>query len=157
MTTINRLAGAAFGIHFADQIALVSVPLVAALVFDAPAETIGILVACQSLAHLLGSLPFGVLVDRSQLRTLVLSSTLISFAGFLAAAASIFANSLFGFAIAVTFSGFGVVLFTLSALSIVPLTVASNGLARANATIEIPRTISLFIVPLSIGILIAGV
>jgi len=156
MTTINKLAGAAFGVHFADQIALVAVPLVAALIFDAPAEIIGVLVACQSLAHLLGSLPFGVLVDRSQLRTLILSSTLISFAGFSAAAASIFADSLFGFAIAVTFSGFGVVLFTLSALSIVPLTVASNGLARANATIEIPRTISSFVVPLLVGILVTG-
>lgn len=152
MTTINKLAGAAFGLHLADQIALVSVPLAAALAFDATAEVIGILVACQSLAHLFGSLPFGVLVDRVQLRNLVLTAALISFFGFFGVAASVFAGSLTSFGIAITFAGFGIVLFTLSALSIVPLAVPSIELARANATIEIPRTVVSFGVPLVVGI-----
>ena len=154
MTIINRLAGTAFGIHFADQIALVLVPLTASLVFDASAEIIGILVACQSLAHLFGSLPFGILVDRSQLRTLVLAATVISMIGFLGAAAGIFFGTIFGFGAAVTFGGFGVVLFTLSVLSIVPLIVGPKDLAGANATIEIPRTLVSFGVPLVVGIFI---
>ena len=154
MAIINRLAGTAFGIHFADQIALVSVPLAASLAFDASAEVIGILVACQSLAHLLGSLPLGILVDRSQLRTLVLAATLISMTGFLAVAASISVGTIYGFGAAVTFSGFGVVLFTLATLSIVPLSVGPKDLASANATIEIPRTLVSFGVPLAVGIFI---
>lgn len=154
MTIINRLAGTAFGIHFADQIALVCVPLAASLAFNASAEVIGILVACQSLAHLLGSLPFGILVDRSQLRTLVIAATLISMIGFLGAAASISFGTIFGFGAMVTFSGFGVVLFTLSVLSIVPLSVAPKDLVSANATIEIPRTLVSFGVPLWVGLFI---
>lgn len=154
MTTISRLAGTAFGVHFADQIALVCVPLAASLAFGASAEVIGILVACQSLAHLFGSLPFGILVDRSQLRTLVLVATLISMAGFLGVAASIFTGTLIGFGAAITFAGFGVVLFTLSVLSIIPLTVPSKNLASANATIEIPRTLVSFFVPLAVGLFI---
>lgn len=154
MTTINRLAGTAFGVHFADQIALVSVPLAASLAFGASAKTIGILVACQSLAHLFGSLPFGILVDRSQLRTLVLAATLISLVGFLGVAASIFAGTLIGFGATITFAGFGVVLFTLSVLSIVPQCVQSKDLASANATIEIPRTLVSFGVPLAVGMFI---
>jgi len=113
LTTVNKLAGTAFGIHIADQIALVTVPLAAALAFDASAEVIGILVAYQSLAHFLGSLPFGVLVDRMQLRTLVVIATLISLTGFLGITFSIFTGSVYGFAATITYSGLGVVLFTL--------------------------------------------
>lgn len=155
MIIVNRLSGTAFGIHFADQIALVAVPLAASLAFGASAKVIGILVACQSLAHLLGSLPFGILVDRSQLRTLVLAATLISMTGFLGVAMSLFAGTIIGFGASVTFAGFGVVLFSLSALSIIPLSVSPKELASANATIEIPRTLVSFGVPLSVGIFIS--
>lgn len=156
MTPLTRLTRAAYGIHFADQIALVSVPLIAALAFDASAQTIGILVACQSLAHLLGSLPFGVMVDRAQLRTLAIAATLISFIGFSGAAASVASGSLFWFALTVTGAGFGVVLFVLTSLSILPKTTAPAGLSRANAQIEIPRALASFAVPLGIGVLISG-
>lgn len=155
MNTINRLASVAFGVHLADQIALVSVPLIAALAFEASPEVIGILVACQSSAHLLGSLPFGILIDRTQLRTAVILATLVSLAGFLAVSASINTGSLTGFGLSVTFAGFGVVLFSLAALSIVPHAAPPKGLAHANATIEIPRTIASFLVPLVVGVSVA--
>lgn len=154
LTTIKKLAGIAFGIHLADQVALISVPLLASLVFDASAQVIGILVACQSLAHLFGSLPFGFLVDRIQLKTLVISATVISAVGFLGVAVNVLAGSLLGFGATVIFAGFGVVLYTLTALSIVPLSVSSKGLASANASIEIPRTLVSFVVPLLIGLFI---
>ena len=157
MTIINRLARVAFGIHFADQIALVSVPLTAVLVFDATADVIGVLVACQSLAHLIGALPFGILVDRSQQRALVLTATLISFIGFLGVTVSIHASNIWAFGATVTIAGFAVVLFTLSALSIVPKVADTNSLARANATIELPRTFVSFLVPLGVAILITQV
>lgn len=154
MSTIYRLTGAAYGMHFADQIALVSVPLVAVLAFGASPEVIGVLVACQSAAHLIGSMPFGVLIDRKQLRSLAITSALTSVAGFGGAVASIMSGTVFWFGVAITLAGFGVVLFGLTALSIVPRAVSPLHLARANASIEIPRAISSFDVPLAVGLAI---
>ncbi|MEO0911235.1 MAG: hypothetical protein AAFX96_13170 [Pseudomonadota bacterium] len=82
MSIIYRLVTAAYGIHFADQIALVAVPLIAVLVFDASPQVLGLLVAGQSMAHLIGTLPFGILADQRQLRSLVIASALVSLAGF---------------------------------------------------------------------------
>jgi predicted MFS family arabinose efflux permease len=154
MTPVRQLTRAAYGIHIADQIALVSVPLVAALIFDAPAETIGLLVACQSMAHLLGSIPFGILVDTYQQRTLTIAATLLSLVGFSGSATAVAFSSLFWFGLFVVLSGFGIVLFTLTTLSIIPKTVAPKDLGTANAGIELPRALASFAVPLSVGIAI---
>ncbi len=155
MSVIERLMGAAFGIHFADQIALVSVPLIAALVFQAPAEVIGLLIACQSMAHLLGSIPFGILVDNAQQRTLVICATLVSLIGFAGAGTAVLLGSLFWFGVCITVAGFGVVLFTLTTLSILPKVVEPTELGTANASIELPRALNSFAVPLCIGIVIS--
>ncbi|WP_339762121.1 MFS transporter [uncultured Sulfitobacter sp.] len=155
MTPVRQLTRAAYGIHIADQIALVSVPLVAALIFDAPAETIGLLVACQSTAHLLGSIPFGILVDTYQQRTLAIAATLLSLVGFSGAAIAVAFGSLFWFGLFVVLSGFGIVLFMLTTLSIIPKTVAPKDLGTANAGIELPRALASFAVPLSVGIAIS--
>ncbi len=157
MSTVRRLTGAAYGIHLADQIALVAVPLVAALAFDASAEAIGVLVACQSMAHLLGSIPFGILVDSAQQRSLAVAATLISVGGSFGAAASVVAGNVVGFGTAITLAGFGAVLFVLTALSILPKAVPANRLAGANAAIEIPRAACSFAVPLAIGLVVADV
>ncbi|MEO9900688.1 MFS transporter [Nisaea sp.] len=157
MSVIHRLAGAAYGTHLGDQIALVSVPLVAALVFNASAELIGILVACQSVAHLLGSIPFGVLVDQRQQRSLAIVSSVISLFGFTCAGLGVWAGNVVWFGASITLAGFGTVLFALTALSILPKTAPPSGLARANASIETPRAICSFIVPLIIGLVVAKV
>jgi len=151
VNAINRISGTAFGLHLADQIAIVSVPLAAALVFNASPEMIGLLIACQSLAHLLGSLPFGILVDRSPLRSLIIAATMISAIGFSGITVSLYFAHLVSFAVFVTVSGFGIVLFTLTALSIIPLLTNTKGLSKGNATIEIPRTFSSFFVPLTVA------
>ncbi len=157
MSTIRYLTGAAYGIHLADQIALVSVPLIAALVFGASPEVIGILVACQSAAHLLGSIPFGLLVDQGQLRRLAITAALMSLAGFLIASVSVTLSAIGLFGFAVTLAGFGTVLFGLTSLSILPRVVGVDGLAKANAAIEIPRALCSFMVPLSIGLFVSTV
>ncbi|WP_028465806.1 MFS transporter [Nisaea denitrificans] len=157
MSVIHRLAGAAYGTHLGDQIALVSVPLVAALVFNASAELIGILVACQSMAHLLGSIPFGMLVDRRQLRSLAIASSLIALTGFTGAGLGVWAGTVAWFGAGITLAGFGTVLFALTALSILPKAAPATGLARANAAIETPRALCSFAVPLAIGLLVAGI
>lgn len=157
MQTISRLTGAAYGVHLSDQIALVSVPLIAALVFDAPPELIGILVACQSMAHLVGSMPFGILVDSIQQRNLTVAASFVSLTGFTGALIAIALDSISVFGAAVTIAGFGVVLFVLSALSILPKISACESLAKANAAIEVPRAIASFFVPLLIGLYFTAV
>ena len=157
MSTVRRLTGAAYGIHLADQIALVAVPLVAALAFDASAEVIGILVACQSMAHLLGSIPFGIMVDSAQQRSLAIAATLVSIVGSFGAAASVLAGNVVAFGATITIAGFGAVLFVLTALSILPKAVPANRLASANAAIEIPRAACSFAVPLAVGLVVADI
>lgn len=157
MSALRRLAGAACGTHFADQVALVSVPLVAALAFGASPELIGLLVACQSSAHLIGSIPFGILIDQAQLRTLAILSALVSLIGLGAAAASTVLGvvPLFGASIALV--GFGAVLFGLTALSILPRAVGPAALVGANAAIEVPRALCAFVVPLTVGLVVGDV
>lgn len=156
MPPLTHLTRAAYGIHFADQIALVSVPLIAAIVFDASPQVIGLLVACQSMAHLIGSLPFGVLVDKAQQRSLAVGATLISLLGFAGAGISVALGSLVMFAASITVAGFGVVLFVLTTLSILPKTLTAQQLSAANASIELPRALASFLVPLAVGLAING-
>jgi MFS family permease len=75
MTPLSRLVMSARFMYAADQIALVAVPIVAVVVFDADATLIGILVACQSSAYLIGAIPFGLVIDQFQLRSIVIAST----------------------------------------------------------------------------------
>lgn len=157
MTAVRRLTLANYGMHTADQIALVATPLVAALAFDAGARTIGVLVALQSSAHLFGSIPFGILVDQKQLRTLTIVSTVMSAIGFMVAATSIVFQTEFLFGVGVTLGGFGTVLFGLATLSILPKAVPHSALAGANAAIQIPRAICSFAVPLAVGLVVADV
>jgi len=157
MKTVRQLTRAAYGVHLADQIALVSVPLIAALVFDAPTEIIGFLIACQSMAHLFGSIPFGIMVDTYQQRTLVIVATLISLVGFLGAAAGVYLLSVLWFGLSVVLSGLGIVLFMLTTLSILPKAVEHSALGSANASIEIPRALASFSIPLMVGLLVTEV
>ncbi len=154
MTVITRLTLAAYGMQIADQVALVAVPLVAALVFQASPETIGFLVACQAMAHLVASLPAGVIVDRLPLRGVTIGATLLSLFGFLGVTLSIHGLQLPLFATTILLAGCGIVLFVLATFSILPRVVEPRKLAPANAKIEIPRAVASFAVPLAVGLLL---
>ncbi len=151
MLKLKPLIIAAYGMHMADQIAVVAVPLIAALVFDASPEIIGILVACQALAHLLGSIPSGVLVDRLLGKEIVCAAAAISAVGFLAATISVLNLNLIGFAIATVVAGLGIVLFVIASLSIIPLVVTKDLITKANSKIEMARAIPMSIAPLLVG------
>jgi predicted MFS family arabinose efflux permease len=154
MRTLEKLTFSAFGMHTADQIAVTAVPLLAAVVFNAPLEIIGLLVACQALAHLLGSIPFGVLVDRVQAKWAIAGAALISAAGFAAAAAGSHWLSLPIFGVGVTFAGFGIVLFVLAGLSVIPKIANTSTIATANAKVEMARAIPALAAPLLVGLLV---
>ena len=154
MRALDRLVASSYGLNIADQIALVAVPIVAATAFGAGASTIGLLVACQSMAHLVGSLPFGVLVDRIQPRSAVLASAVLSLAGFAAAALAIAAGAILPFAGAIALAGLGIVLYGLASLSILPRIVTQAELAGANAAISLPRSVASLAVPLALGLML---
>lgn len=155
MSVIGRLQLAGSGMHVADQIALVGVPVVAALAFDASPQALGLLVACQSMAHLLGSLPSGLIVDRREPRPVAIGAVIVSMLGAVGAAAGVATGNIVAFGAGVTLAGFGLVLFTLTALSVLPRAVPADALAQANARIELPRTAASFAVPLILGVIVS--
>src|SRR5260370_840337 len=72
MKPFTALLGAAAGTHAADQLALATLPLTATLVLGAGPGVLGLLVAAQSAAWLLLSLPAGAWIDRMPRRTLLI-------------------------------------------------------------------------------------
>ena len=72
MKPFTALLGAAAGTHAADQLALATLPLTATLVLGAGPDILGLLVAAQSAAWLLVTLPAGAWADRMPRRTLLI-------------------------------------------------------------------------------------
>jgi len=153
-SALSRLTVAAYGIHISDQIGLVATPIIAALVFEASPATVGTLVALQSLPHLVGSVPTGVLVDRFRPERIALASASLSTIGFALVAIAVSLKSIGWFAVMILLSGLGVVGFALAALSLIPRVVESSGLAASNARIELPRAVAGVFAPLYVGLLI---
>ncbi|MEM9777745.1 MAG: MFS transporter, partial [Chloroflexota bacterium] len=152
MRIIHRLITASCGIHSADQASIVAVPIVASALFDASPEAIGVLVAAQSIAHLLGSIPFGLIVDKLPLKSAALLATIISFLAFCGVAVGVIYGSLLMFGITILVSSFGIVLYSLVVLSIVPIISKTDQLSETNARLEIPRSLAAFVIPLTIGV-----
>lgn len=142
--------------HLADQIALICVPLIAELAFEAKTSTIGVLVACQSIPHGIGSIPCGLLVDKSRSRRLAVGSTAVSAVGFLGAWVSVSVSNVVAFGVSIAFAGFGIVLFVLVVLSMIPAIADDGTVATANSRVEITRSVASFVVPLTVGVAITA-
>jgi predicted MFS family arabinose efflux permease len=155
LSSLARLTVAGYGVHIADQVGLVATPLVAAVVFQAPATMIGTLVAFQSLPHLVGSLPSGLLVDRFQPERVAMAATAFSTMGFVLVAVSVSMGWVGWFAVLILLSGLGVVVFVLAALSLIPRIVTVSRFAVSNARIELPRAIAGVVAPLLVGLLVS--
>ncbi len=153
MKPFTALLGAAAGTHAADQLALATLPLTATLVLGAGPDVLGLLVAAQSAAWLLVSLPAGAWVDRLPRRQLLIVALglglLASVIAVVAAATG--AASLLGVA---AFAGAsGTVVYVLTAVSLLPSLVPSNDLPRANARLELARAIVSLAAPFVTGLL----
>ncbi|WP_342361138.1 MFS transporter [Terrarubrum flagellatum] len=137
-----RLLAASSAMHAADQMTLAAVPLIAAAA-GADARTIGLLVAAQSAAWLLLSLPIGALADRFSRRTILLAGGALaligSITGWLALHAPGAPLALIGAACFVTAAG--VVAIVLSVFALMPRIVETKGLPRANSRLELMRAI----------------
>lgn len=140
MSIFPRLLAATSSMHAADQITLAAVPLIAAAA-GADARTIGLLVAAQSAAWLLLSLPIGALADRLSRRTLMLAGAVAAIAGSLLGLLTLQASGVWLLGLACFVTAGGVVVIVLSVFTLLPRTVESKDLPRANARLELARAI----------------
>jgi predicted MFS family arabinose efflux permease len=153
MKPFTALLGAAAGTHAADQLALATLPLTATLVLGAGPGALGLLVAAQSAAGLLLSLPAGAWIDRMPRRTLLIVALGLGLAAsvFAVAAAAAGIVSLLGVAAFVGASG--TVVYVLTSISLLPSLVPPADLSRANARLELARAIVSLAAPFVAGLL----
>jgi predicted MFS family arabinose efflux permease len=153
MKPFTALFGAAAGTHAADQLALATLPLTATLVLGAGPDVLGLLVAAQSAAWLLISLPAGAWIDRMPRRTLLIVGLglglLASIVAVVAAAAGI--ATLLGVAAFVGASG--TVVYVLTSVSLLPSLVPPADLSRSNARLELARAVVSLAAPFVAGLL----
>lgn len=153
MKPFTALLGVSAGTHAADQLALATLPLTATLILGAGPDVLGLLVAAQSAAWLLVSLPAGAWVDRLPRRRLLIVALglglLASITAVIAAATGIAA--LLGLA---AFAGAsGTVVFVLTSVSLLPSLVSTDDLPRSNARLELTRAVVSLAAPFVAGLL----
>ena len=152
----TRLAWSNLAAQSAEQISLAAVPMVAVLTLGAGATETGLLSAAQTLPFLLLSIPAGLLADRSSRRRLLVAAELLRAAALLALVLLAVAGHLSIAAMAVL--GFvgaaGTVAFSVAAPSLVPSLVERADLPRANARLEVARSIAFAAGPALAGALV---
>ncbi|CAN5922322.1 MFS transporter [soil metagenome] len=153
MKPFTALLGAAAGTHAADQLALATLPLTATLVLGAGPDVLGLLVAVQSAAWLLVTLPAGAWVDRMPRRSLLIVGLGFGLAASIVAVLAAVAGltSLLGLAAFVGASG--TVIYLLTTISLLPSLVPPGDLPRANARLELARATVSLAAPFVAGLL----
>ncbi len=137
--------------QFADKLALDTITL-AATQGGATPRLVGLLVAAQSAAWLLVSLPAGVLADRIAPRSLILAGGGLMMAGSLAGAALLASgNAGWPLALSTFIAASGPVIIALSIFVLLPRAVAVAELPRANGRLELGRAILSLAAPLLAG------
>jgi predicted MFS family arabinose efflux permease len=142
----------------AEQLALAATPIVAVLAFGAGPAEVGLLAGAQTLPYLLLSLPIGLLADRLPRRRLMLAAEALRALTLLVLALAVLAErvslpllAVLGFVGAV-----GTVGFSVAAPALLPALVAREALARANARIELARSLAFAAGPALAGALVSA-
>jgi MFS family permease len=148
-----RLFATAGFVQTADQIALAALPVTAVLVLGAGPGLVGALVAAQTAAWLIVSLPAGVLVDRLSPRLVLRTALTLSLIAATAATAAAYWNSVALLALAAFLAAAGTVTFVLVQIGLVPKLVAPADLPRSNARIEFARASATTAAPFIVGFL----
>ena len=140
----TRLAWSNLAAQSAEQISLAAVPMVAVLTLGAGATETGLLSAAQTLPFLLMSIPAGLLADRRSRRGLLVGAEVLRAASLLALAWLAFGGqlSITGLAVLGFIGATGTVAFSVAAPSLVPSLVERSELPRANARLEVARSIA---------------
>lgn len=153
MKPFTALLGVSAGTHAADQLALATLPLTATLILGAGPDILGLLVAAQSAAWLLVSLPAGAWVDRLPRRRLLIVALGL---GFLASITAVIAAAT-GIAVLLGVAAFagasGTVVFVLTSVSLLPSLVPADDLPRSNARLELTRAVVSLAAPFVAGLL----
>ena len=153
MKPFTALLGAAAGTHAADQMALATLPLTATLVLGAGPDLLGLLVATQSAAWLLVSLPAGTWIDRlPRLRMLIVALALGLTASIVAVAAAATGYVVL-LGLAAIAGASGTVVYVLTSVSLLPSLVAPGDLPRSNARLELARAVVSLAAPFVAGLL----
>lgn len=153
MKPFTALLGAAAGTHATDQLALATLPLTATLVLGAGPDLLGLLVACQSAAWLLISLPAGAWIDRAPRRTLLIVGLSLGLAASIVAVIAAAADLSILLGLAAFAGAAGTVVYALTSVSLLPSLVPPADLARSNARLELARAIVSLAAPFASGLL----
>lgn len=153
MKPFTALLGAAAGTHAADQLALATLPLTATLVLGAGPDILGLLVAAQSAAWLLVTLPAGAWADRMPRRTLLIIGLALGLAASVVAVVAAAAGITGLLGVAAFVGASGTVVYMLTSMSLLPSLVAANDLPRSNARLELARAIVSLAAPFVAGLL----
>jgi predicted MFS family arabinose efflux permease len=153
MKPFTALLGAAAGTHAADQMALATLPLTATLVLGAGPDLLGLLVAAQSAAWLLISLPAGAWIDRLPRRRLLIVALALGLAASIVAVVAAATGIVFLLGLAAIAGASGTVVYVLTSVSLLPSLVPAGDLSRANARLELARAIVSLAAPFVAGLL----
>ena len=155
--SFNGLAWSNLAAQSAEQLSLAATPIVAVLALDAGAGEVGLLGAAQTLPFLLLSIPFGLWVDRSSRRRLMVGAEALRTFALLGLLAAVLSSNLsIGLLALLGFMGaVGTVGFSVAAPALVPALVPSQLLARANARLELARSAAFTAGPALAGALVA--
>mgnify|MGYP003583979790 CR=1 FL=1 len=153
MKPFTALLGAAAGTHAADQMALATLPLTATLVLGAGPDLLGLLVAAQSAAWLLVSLPAGTWIDRMPRRRMLIVALALGLTASLAAVAAAATGQVFLLGLAAIAGASGTVVYVLTSVSLLPSLVPAGDLPRANARLELARAVVSLAAPFVAGLL----
>ncbi|HEX7747683.1 MAG TPA: MFS transporter [Bordetella sp.] len=155
--SVLNLAWSNLAAQSAEQLSLAAAPLVAVLTLSAGTAQIGTLTAMQTLPFLLLSMPMGVLADRLPGRRLMVWSEGLRLLALLATFALLQSSSLtIAWLAALGFIGaIGTVGFSVTAPALVSSLAPRAALGRANARLELARSMAFAAGPAIAGALVS--
>lgn len=156
--TFTRIAWSSVTTQMAEQIALVAVPLAAVLLLGAGATETALLQVAQTLPFLVLALPFGLIIDRTSPRRVLLASELLRMItlGSIVVLIAFDALSL-GALLALGFIGaIGTVGVSVAVPSAVPRLVTSERLMDANRWLELGRSAAFISGPILAGAIVSA-
>jgi predicted MFS family arabinose efflux permease len=149
-----RFLAVAACFRFSDNLIVSAVPLAGGAVFGLGAREIGWMVAAQTSAWLLMSLPFGVVVDRlAPIRALGFGLILMA-AGIGLIVGGVIAGHVLLFSVGTFICSAAVVMGYLSEGAILQRIIPPAGLPRANARLQIIQSSAMLLGPILMGWLI---
>lgn len=153
MRPFTALLGAAAGTHAADQLALATLPLTATLMLGAGPDLLGLLVAAQSGAWLVVSLPAGAWIDRIARRRMLIVALALGLLASVVAIAAAATGTVVLLGLAAFVGASGTVVYVLTSVSLLPTLVAAGDLPHSNARLELARAVVSLAAPFAAGLL----